>query len=77
LIVFELKTDKFKSEHLGQVEFYLKALDSDVKLTNETLVLGYYSVKERIMVTKHRKRCLNQILLTNKKLHLEFEVRFF
>jgi hypothetical protein len=52
--------------HLGQVEFYLKALDNNVKLTNETPVLGYYSVKERIMVTKHRKRCLNQVLLTKK-----------
>jgi len=31
LVAFELKTDKFKPEHLGQLNFYLEALDRDVK----------------------------------------------
>ena len=35
LIAFELKADKFKPEHLGQLNFYLEALDRDVKKANE------------------------------------------
>lgn len=31
LVAFELKADKFKPEHLGQLNFYLEALDRDVK----------------------------------------------
>ena len=31
LVAFELKIDKFKPSHLGQLEFYLEALDRDVK----------------------------------------------
>ena len=31
LVAFELKTDKFRPEHLGQLNFYLEALDRDVK----------------------------------------------
>jgi len=33
LIAFELKADKFKPEHLGQLNFYLEALDRDIKKT--------------------------------------------
>ena len=35
LIAFELKTDKFKPDHLGQLNFYLEALDRNVKNSNE------------------------------------------
>jgi len=35
LVALELKADKFKPEHLGQVNFYLEALDRDVKKANE------------------------------------------
>lgn len=31
LVAFELKADKFKPDHLGQLNFYLEALDRDVK----------------------------------------------
>jgi predicted nuclease of restriction endonuclease-like (RecB) superfamily len=31
LMAFELKADKFKPDHLGQLNFYLEALDRDVK----------------------------------------------
>lgn len=31
LVAFELKADKFKPEHLGKLNFYLEALDRDVK----------------------------------------------
>lgn len=40
LIAFELKVDKFKPEHLGQLNFYLEALDRDVKKKNENPSIG-------------------------------------
>lgn len=35
LVAIELKIGKFKPEHIGQLNFYLEALDRDVKKTNE------------------------------------------
>jgi predicted nuclease of restriction endonuclease-like (RecB) superfamily len=40
LIAIELKSDKFKPEHLGQLNFYLEALDRDVKKPDETPSIG-------------------------------------
>ena len=40
LIVFELKTDKFKPEFLGQLNFYLEALDRDVRKKHENPSIG-------------------------------------
>ncbi|WP_255680850.1 PDDEXK nuclease domain-containing protein [Flavobacterium pisciphilum] len=40
LVAFELKADKFKPEHLGQLNFYLEALDRDVKKTHENPSIG-------------------------------------
>jgi predicted nuclease of restriction endonuclease-like (RecB) superfamily len=40
LIAFELKVDKFKPEHLGQLEFYLEALDRDIKKPHENPSIG-------------------------------------
>ena len=40
LVAFELKNDKFKPEHLGQLNFYIKALDRDVKKQNENPSIG-------------------------------------
>lgn len=48
LVAFELKADKFKPKHLGQLNFYLEALDRDVKKLMKTLVLAFYSVKTKI-----------------------------
>ena len=36
LVPIELKIGKFKPEHIGQINFYLEALDRDVKKPNET-----------------------------------------
>ncbi len=35
LAAFELKADKFKPEYLGQLNFYLEALDRDIKMEDE------------------------------------------
>jgi len=40
LVAIELKVSKFKPEHLGQLEFYLEALDRDVKKPNENPSVG-------------------------------------
>ncbi len=40
LIAFELKIGKFKPEHLGQLGFYLEALDRDVKKPHENPSIG-------------------------------------
>ena len=40
LVAIELKVGKFKPEHLGQLNFYLEALDRDVKKDNENPSVG-------------------------------------
>ena len=40
LVAFELKIEKFKPEHLGQINFYLEALDRDVKKPHENPSIG-------------------------------------
>jgi predicted nuclease of restriction endonuclease-like (RecB) superfamily len=47
LVAFELKTDKFKPEHLGQLNFYLEALDNDVKKSNENPSIGVLLCKDK------------------------------
>jgi len=47
LVAFELKTDKFKPEHLGQLNFYLEALDRDVKKNNENPTIGILLCKDK------------------------------
>jgi len=40
LIAIELKVDEFEPEHLGKLEFYLEALDRDVKKPHEQPSIG-------------------------------------
>jgi predicted nuclease of restriction endonuclease-like (RecB) superfamily len=40
LVAIEIKTTKFKPEYMGQLEFYLEALDRDVKKENENPSIG-------------------------------------
>ncbi len=40
LVPIELKIGKFKPEHIGQINFYLEALDRDVKRSNENPSVG-------------------------------------
>ncbi|QIW16319.1 hypothetical protein A4G20_08220 [Pasteurellaceae bacterium RH1A] len=47
LVAFELKTDKFRPEHLGQLNFYLEALDRDVKRENENPSIGILLCKDK------------------------------
>ncbi len=46
LVAFELKA-KFKPEHLGQLNFYLEALDRDIKKSNENPSIGILLCKDK------------------------------
>lgn len=47
LVAFELKADKFKPGHLGQLNFYLEALDRDVRKQNENPSMGVLLCKDK------------------------------
>ena len=47
LVAFELKAEKFKPEHLGQLNFYLEALDRDVKKEHENPSIGILLCKDQ------------------------------
>ena len=47
LVAFELKNDKFKPDHLGQLNFYLEALDRDIKKPNENPSIGVLLCKDK------------------------------
>jgi len=47
LVAFELKAERFKPEHLGQLNFYLEALDRDVKKVNENPSIGILLCKDK------------------------------
>lgn len=87
LVAFELKADKFKPEHLGQLNFYLEALDRDIKKPNENPSIGILLCKDRdsevveyalsrtlspTMVSKYHTQLPDKKLL-QQKLHELFE----
>jgi len=47
LVAFEIKTEKFKPAHLGQLEFYLEALDRDIKHKYENPSIGILLCREK------------------------------
>ena len=47
LVAFELKVGKFMPEHIGQLNFYLEALDRDVKKSHENPSIGVLLCRDR------------------------------
>lgn len=47
LVAFELKMGKFEPAHLGQLNFYLEALDRDVKKPHENPSIGVLLCKDK------------------------------
>lgn len=47
LVAVELKADRFRPEHIGQLNFYLEALDRDVKKENENPSIGVLLCKDK------------------------------
>jgi predicted nuclease of restriction endonuclease-like (RecB) superfamily len=87
LIAFELKSTKFKPEHLGQLNFYLEALDRDIKKEHENPSIGILLCKDKdievveyalsrnlspAMVAEYQTLLPNKRLL-QQKLHEIFE----
>lgn len=72
LVAFELKADKFKPEHLGQLNFYLEALDRDVKKQNENPSIGILLCKDkdREIVEYALSRSLSPTMVSEYKTQL-------
>lgn len=72
LVAFELKADKFKPDHLGQLNFYLEALDRDVKKPNENPSIGVLLCKDkdREVVEYALSRSLSPTMVSEYKTQL-------
>lgn len=72
LVAFELKNEKFKPEHLGQLNFYLEALDRDVKKEKENPSIGILLCrdKDNEVVEYALSRTLSPAMVAEYKLHL-------
>lgn len=72
LIAFDLKADKFKPEHLGQLNFYLEALDRDVKKPNENPSMGVLLCKDKDseVVEYALRRSLSPTMISEYKTQL-------
>ena len=47
LVAFELKVDQFQPQYLGQLEFYLEALDRDIKKPHENPSIGVLLCRDK------------------------------
>ena len=72
MVVFELKADRFKPEHIGQLNFYLEALDRDVKKEKENPSIGILLCKDKNkeVVEYSLSRSLSPTLVAEYKMHL-------
>jgi len=71
-VAIELKTGKFMPEHLGQLQFYLEALDRDVKKAHENPSVGLIlcATKDDTVVEYALSRSMSPALFADYKLHL-------
>ena len=72
LVAIELKTGKFKPEYMGQLEFYLEALDRDVRRSNENPSIGILLCQEvdRSVVEYAMSRSLSPTMIAKYKRQL-------
>ena len=70
LVAFELKADKFKPEHLGQLNFYLEALDRDIKKPNENPSIGVFLCKDNEVVEYALSRSLSPTMVSEYQMQL-------
>jgi len=72
LVAIELKISRFKPEHLGQLEFYLEALDRDVKKQNENPSVGLVlcAKKDDEVVEYALSRSMSPALIAEYQTHL-------
>jgi predicted nuclease of restriction endonuclease-like (RecB) superfamily len=72
LVAIELKVTDFKPEHLGQLEFYLEALDRNVKKPNENPSVGLIlcAGKDDEVVEYALSRSMSPALIAEYQTHL-------
>jgi predicted nuclease of restriction endonuclease-like (RecB) superfamily len=72
LVAIELKVEDFEPSHLGQLEFYLEALDSDVKKPHENPSVGLVlcAGKDDTVVEYALRRSISPALVAEYQLHL-------
>ncbi|OXG06080.1 putative nuclease of restriction endonuclease-like (RecB) superfamily [Flavobacterium araucananum] len=72
LVAFELKSDKFKPDHLGQLNFYLEALGRDVKKPHENPSIGILLCKnqDHAVVEYALSRNLSPTMVAEYKIQL-------
>ena len=72
LVAIELKVTDFKPGHLGKLEFYLEALDRDVRKPNENPSVGLIlcAGKDDMVVEYALSRSLSPALVADYQLHL-------
>lgn len=72
LVPVELKIGRFKPEHIGQINFYLEALDRDVKKPNENPSVGVIlcAGKDDAVVEYALSRSMSPTLVSNYTLCL-------
>ncbi len=91
LVAIELKSTEFKPAHLGQLQFYLEALDRDVKKPHENPSIGILICKTKddeivkyamnrhlspTMIAEYETKLINKTLL-QKKIHELTEILQF
>ena len=72
LVPIELKIGKFKPEYIGQINFYLEALDRDVKKPNENPSVGLIlcASKDDAVVEYALSRSMSPTLVSDYTLYL-------
>jgi predicted nuclease of restriction endonuclease-like (RecB) superfamily len=72
LVAIELKIGEFEPEHLGKMEFYLEALDRDVRKADENPSVGLIlcTKKDSAVVEYSLSRSLSPALIADYNLHL-------
>ena len=72
LVPIELKTGRFKPEYIGQINFYLEALDRDVKKKDENPSVGLLlcTSKNDTVVEYALSRSMSEMLISDYTLEL-------
>ena len=72
LVAFDLKITRFEPEHLGKMEFYLEALDRDVRKPHECPYIGMLlcATKDNEVVEYARSRSVSPALIAEYKTRL-------
>jgi predicted nuclease of restriction endonuclease-like (RecB) superfamily len=72
LVAIELKVDRFEPEHLGKLNFYLEALDRDVRKPHENPAIGVLlcATKDSEVVEYALSRSLSPALIAEYQMQL-------